>query len=116
MQGPGSPKSEAPQLTGYLSSQLQDCEKRYKLQPREQMTKILSAAGLGTQLLLFAWADVQVFIKQSPRCSQCLPDTDTRVAVRWVLRAGPPRPLTRTDTLTSTNPTAATYMLLKRML
>lgn len=59
MQGPGSPKAEAPQVTGYLSSQLQDCEKRYKSQPREWMTKILPAAGPGSQTLAFAWADVQ---------------------------------------------------------
>lgn len=56
------------------------------------MTKILSAAGLGTQLSVFACADVQVFIKHGPQCCQCLPDTGARVCCHvgvagWTARA-----------------------------
>lgn len=65
MQGPGSPKAEAPQVTGYLLSQLQDCEKRYKSQPRERMTKILPAAGPGSQTLVLAWLRFRAYRTRS---------------------------------------------------
>lgn len=113
MQGPGSPKAEAPQVTGFWSSRLRDCAKRYKVQPRECMTEILPAAGPSTQLLVFAWADVQVFIEQGPQC--CLTLTP-----RFVVRQVPAGWSTQgidTDRHTDIHKPHSCYLrLLKRML